>query len=161
MKLKLHRKYIKNDYTIGDLYLVENGKDIWLCNTLEDKVRDLNKDGDLNDVGEGKVYGQTAIPYGTYKIDMETPSPKFSNYRKYPVYSKYGGKLPRLLNVNGFDGVLIHIGNTNRDTFGCILVGQNKEKGKVLNSTATFFSLMDNYLIPACKRGEEITIEVI
>lgn len=157
MKLTLHRKYPKNDYTIGNLYI--DGR--FFCNTLEDKVRDLNKDGDLNDVGEGKVYGQTAIPYGTYKIDMKTPSPKFSNFNKYPSYRKYEGKLPRLLNVNGFDGVLIHIGNTNKDTLGCILVGQNKEKGKVLNSTSTFYSLMDNYLIPACKRGEEITIEVV
>lgn len=157
MKLTLHRKYPKTNYTIGDLYI--NGR--FFCNTLEDKVRDLNKDGDLNDLGEGKVYEQTAIPYGTYKIDMDTISPKFSNFNKYPSYRKYEGKLPRLLNVKDFEGVLIHIGNTPKDTNGCILVGKNLSKGMVLNSTSTFYKLMDEYLLPAQKRGEEIVIEVV
>lgn len=161
MKLKLHRKWCKDKYTISNLYLVKNGKDIWLCNTLEPKVRDYNKDGDLNDLNEAKVYGETAIPYGEYKIDMNTVSPKYSNFNKYPAYRKYNGKLPRLINVPHFEGVLIHIGNTKRDTEGCILVGRNLSKGMVLNSTSTFYNLMDNFLLPAYNNGEEITIDIV
>lgn len=154
MKLTLHRKYPKNNYTIGDLYI--NGH--FFCNTLEDKVRDLNKDGDLNDVGEGKVYGQTAIPYGTYKIDMETVSPKFKNR----VWAKkYGGIVPRLLNVPHFEGVLIHPLNKASESLGCIGCGKNTIKGQITQATATHYKLMDEYLLPANKRGEEITIEVV
>lgn len=156
MKLTLHRKYPKIDYTISNLYI--DGK--FFCNVLEDKVRDLNKNGKF-DFGETKVYSHTAIPYGTYKIDMDTISPKFSDFNKYPSYRKYEGKLPRLLNVKDFEGVLIHIGNTTKDTNGCLLVGRNLSKGMVLNSTSTFYKLMDEYLLPAHKRGEEITIEVV
>ena len=64
MRLELKRKALLPEYTIGDLFI--DGK--LFCNTLEDTVRDLNKDGDLNDHGEGKVYGKTAIPYGTYEV---------------------------------------------------------------------------------------------
>lgn len=118
MKLRLERVFKKETYTIGKLYI----DNVYLCDTLEDKVRDLNKDGDLNDPGETKVYGQTAIPYGTYDVVLSY-SPKFKR------------NLPRLLNVKNFDGILIHRGNTNKDTDGCILVGENKEVGKVLFST--------------------------
>lgn len=108
MKLVLHRKYLKNDYTIGNLYLKdEYGSQKFICNILEDKVRDLNKNGRF-DNGETKVQDRTAIPYGEYKIDMDTISPRFSNAIKYPKYARYGGKLPRLMDVPNFSGVLIH-----------------------------------------------------
>lgn len=84
---------------------------------------------------------------------MNTVSPKF----KDRVWAKpYGGKLPRLENVPGYEGVLIHVGNKPADTLGCILVGQNKVKGQVINSTATFNKLME-----ALKdnNGVEITIK--
>ena len=54
MELKLVRKYCKDEYTIGQLFVIENGKAIWVADTLEDKVRDYNKDGDLLDEGEEK-----------------------------------------------------------------------------------------------------------
>lgn len=108
MKLILHRKYLKNDYTIGNLYLKdEYGNQKFICNILEDKVRDLNKNGKF-DNGEVKVQDRTAIPYGEYKIAMDIISPRFSNATKYPKYAKYGGMLPRLLGVPEFSGVLIH-----------------------------------------------------
>lgn len=117
MKLKLIRFFLGALYTIGRLYI----DGVYFCDTLEDKVRDYNKDGDLNDPGETKIYGETAIPYGTYEIRL-TYSPKFKR------------KLPLIMNVPGFDGIRMHRGNFPKDTLGCILVGENREKGVVLNS---------------------------
>lgn len=134
MRLTLYRKYRKANYTIGELYI--NGE--YFCNTLEDTDRDLYQGMGTDYIREHKVWGETAIPYGTYKVTLEVISPKFS---KKEVYKFCEGKLPRLLSVPAFDGVLIHIGNTASDSNGCILVGQNKEKGKVINSTATFKAL--------------------
>ena len=142
MKLRLERKYFKDTYTIGNLYI--NGS--FFSNTLEDKNRDVNKNGKF-DNGETKVYGETCIPFGTYKIIL-TISPKFKR------------ELPRLLNVPSFEGVLIHRGNTAKDSAGCILVGENKAVGKVLNSTPyeeRLVKMMKN----AISRGEEITIEIV
>lgn len=154
MKLTLQRKYPKSNYTIGNLYI----DGVFFCNTIEDKVRDLNKDGDLNDAGERKVYGQTAIPYGIYEIDMDTVSPKFKN-RDWA--KKYGGVVPRLLNVPHFEGVLIHPLNKAEESLGCIGCGRNTIKGQVTQATNTHYKLMDDYLLPAHKRGEKITLEVI
>ena len=123
MKLTLKRIALKDTYTIGRLFV--NGE--YFCDTLEDKIRDLNKNGKF-DNGEKKVYGETAIPYGKYKIDMNTVSPRFKNR----VWAKpYGGKIPRLLNVDSFNGVLIHPGTTSKDTSGCLLVGRNTIVGKL------------------------------
>lgn len=104
-----------------------------------------------------KVYGQTAIPTGVYKIDMDTVSPKF---RSRSWAKPFDGRLPRLINVPAFDGVLIHVGNTAEDSLGCILVGRNKQVGKVLQSTATFGSLME-ILLKASNAGESIYIQIV
>ena len=156
MEIVLKRLYKKDDYTIGKLYI--NGE--YFCDTLEDKVRDLNKDGDLNDVGEGKVYGKTAIPYGRYKVTLDVVSPKFS---KYEFYSETcGGKVPRLLNVPHFDGILIHVadGYKGADLLsGCIGVGFNLIKGGLLNGKQVFCDLYRE-LASANDRGEEIWITI-
>lgn len=141
MELKVKRVALKSTYTIGRLYV----DGVYVCDTLEDAVRDT------------KIYGKTAIPYGTYKITMDVVSPKFKD-RSWA--KPYGGKLPRLLDVPNYEGVLIHVGNTDADSSGCLLVGQNKVKGQVVNSTQTFMSLMEKHLIPAKNRGEEITITI-
>ena len=160
MKLKLHRKYIKNDYTIGDLYLVENGKDIWLCNTLEDKVRDLNKNGRF-DNGETKVMHKTAIPYGTYNITLDVVSPKFC---KYPFYKAVcNGKLPRLLNVPHFEGILIHCAEGDKGAellSGCIGVGLNTIKGGLTKSKDNF-RIVYSLLLHAKSMNEELNIEIV
>lgn len=145
MKLRLKRILKGEKYTIGKLYV----NNIYFCDTLEDKVRNLQK--------EPKVYGKTAIPAGIYEIDMNTVSPKFKN-RSWA--RKYKGIVPRLKNVPYFSGVLIHPGNTSVDTDGCILVGENSVAGKVLNSQKYWFILMDR-LIKAKEAKEEITIEII
>ena len=156
MELKVIRKWKKNEYTIGDLYV----DGVWVSNTLEDAVRDLNRNGQF-DNGERKIPGKTAIPYGRYEITMKVKSPKYSNFSKYSWAKKYDGYLPRLLNVPHFDGVLIHPGNTAADTEGCLCVGLNKVVGKVINSVNTFRRLMDDYLVPAKKRNENIVITII
>lgn len=157
MRLKLERKYLKETYTIGNLYI--DGK--FFCNTIEDKVRDLNKDGDLLDPGETKVYGETAIPYGTYEITLDVVSPKFS---KYPFYMEIcNGKLPRLLNVPHFEGILIHVADGYRGADlvqGCIGIGKNKIKGGLLEGKETFKKLY-NLLDTANKNREAISIEIV
>lgn len=156
MKLLLKRIALKPNYTIGKLYV----DGVYVCDTLEDTVRDLNKNGRF-DNGEQKVYSKTAIPYGTYSITMNVKSPKFSNFSRYSWAKKYDGYLPRLEKVPNFDGVLLHPGGTHEDTSGCVLVGQNKAVGKVLYSVATFNELMDKYLVPAKNRNESITITIV
>ena len=145
MKLKLRRIFKGDKYTIGHLYI----NNIYFCDTLEDKVRNLPK--------EPKVYGETAIPAGTYEIDMNTISPKFKN-RSWA--KKWGGIVPRLKNVPYFDGVLIHVGNNKDDTDGCIIVGDNQIVGGLVNSTIQFNRLMQR-LVDANKRKESIIIEII
>ena len=136
MKLRLVRRFKGKTYTIGSLSV--NGEKF--CDTLEDRVRDLAG-------GESKVPGETAIPEGRYKVIVNR-SPKF------------GRDLPRLLDVPQFEGVLIHRGNTDKDSSGCILVGENKVKGKVINSTP-----YEEKLVTLCKAaladGETIEIEVV
>jgi hypothetical protein len=160
MKLRLRRIALKETYTIGKLEAWKDGQWVYLCDTIEDKNRDLNKNG-VFDNGEKKVYGETAIPYGTYKITMNVVSPKFSNFTKYPYARKYQGYMPRLLNVNHFDGILIHPGRSARSSAGCIIVGKNKIVGQVVESTEVWCSLMEHYFWPARKSGEPITIEIV
>lgn len=105
MNIKIIRRYKKDNYTIGDLYI--NGE--WFCNTLEDKDRNLNDSMNEDEIKQIKVYGRTAIPCGTYRITI-TYSPKFKT------------KLPLINNVKGFTAIRIHQGNNHNHTEGCILV---------------------------------------
>jgi hypothetical protein len=152
MEIVVKRIALRDTYTIGKLYI--NGT--YFSDTLEDTVRDINKDGDLNDVGEGKVYGETAIPYGRYEVTMKVQSPKYSQRASYAWCKGY---LPRLLNVPHFEGILIHSGNYPQDSNGCLLVGENKVKGCVINSMATLKRLVP---IPkhASDNGEKIWITI-
>ena len=156
MELTLKRIALRSEYTIGKLYV--DGK--YVCDTIEDTVRDLDKDGKFAN-GEVKIPGKTAIPYGRYEITMKVKSPKYSNFSKYSWAKKYDGYLPRLLNVPHFDGVLIHVVNSALDSEACVLVGENKVVGKVINSVNTFRRLMDDYLVPAKKRNERIFMVIV
>lgn len=153
MELKLDRKYKKPNYTIGKLYI----NDKYFCDTIEDADRGLKDSMSESEIKLKKVYSKTAIPTGTYEIIMNTISPKFKN-RSWA--KPYGGKLPRLLNVKGFEGVLIHVGNKPEDSLGCILVGKNNIKGQVTESTITFNKLMKE-LLQAHLKKEQITITLI
>lgn len=160
MRLRLERKALRATYTIGHLYDVTDGKREYICDVVEDKVRDLNHNGKF-DNGEVKIPSQTAIPYGTYRVTMWTRSPKFSNFSKYPYARKYNGYLPRLLNVPHFEGILIHCGTSAASSAGCLIVGYNKVVGRVVDSQKAFAKLMDGYLVPAKNAGEAIYIEIV
>lgn len=143
MKLLLKRIFLGDTYTIGKLYI--DGK--YFCDTLEDKVRDLNKDGDLNDKGEGKVYGKTAIPYGSYSV-VYNWSPKFRR------------NMPRILNVKHFEGILIHYGQTSKNSAGCVLVGENKVKGQLANSMTIFNRLISLFEMEKERGKNNHTIKI-
>jgi len=127
MQLNLIRSDFSDTCTSGELSIVG---DDFRCYTLEDKDRRLSQSDSLETIKEIKVYGKTAIPYGTYEIAV-TYSNKF---RKF---------LPLLINVPGFDGIRIHPGNTEADTLGCILTGTVKDvlNNRVLNSRTAFAEL--------------------
>lgn len=131
-KVELIRIARKDTYTIGHLYV--DGK--YICDTLEDKDRGLTQDDEIVDIKAVKVKGQTAIPTGTYRMLLNVVSPRFGKKPFYQTVCK--GHVPRLECVPGFDGVLIHVGNTAKDTEGCILVGYNKAVGQVINSKDAF-----------------------
>ena len=156
MEVLIKRIAKKDTYTIGNLFI--DGK--YICDTLEDKDRGLTQKMPLSEIKSKKIYGETAIPTGRYKLDLNTVSPKYSNSSKYKWAQKYEGKLPRILNIPGFEGVLLHVGNSAQDSLGCPLVGKNKVVGKVLESTKTFTDLMDNYFVPARDKNEEIWITI-
>lgn len=149
MKLTLKRTAKKPTYTIGKLYI----DDVYFCDTIEDTDRGLYQGQDLALIKKIKINSKTAIPRGTYKITLNIVSPKYSKKKIYQDICK--GRVPRLLNVPGYEGVLIHIGNTADDSSGCILVGENKQVGKVLNSTETFRKLYNKI-----KGQENLTIEI-
>ena len=116
--LTLKRDTYTSKTTIGKLYL----NDVFICDTLEDVCRDMNKDGDLDDSGESKIYGETAIPSGIYKITLAM-SPRFKKL------------LPLLHDIKNYSSVLIHHGNWAKDTHGCILVG-TRGKDALLGGTS-------------------------
>ena len=142
MELRLERLWPKAEYTVGRLYV--DGE--LFCNTLEDKVADVNRNGEF-DGAERKVPGKTAIPYGTYKIF-------------YGWSPRFGRNLPRLLNVTAFEGILIHPGNTAEDSAGCILIGRNTEVGR-LTQSRLYSDELNKRIDIAQRRGEPITIEIV
>lgn len=153
MNIVVNRIAKKADYTIGKLYI----DGVYFCDTLEDTDRGLTQQMSLTEINKKKIHSKTAIPTGTYKIDMGTISPRFGKTSFYKTLC--GGMVPRLISVPGFSGVLIHVGNTQKDTDGCILVGKNKKVGQVLDSKVTFTQLY-NILNAAKNKGESITIQI-
>ena len=152
MELKSKRIFKGGLYTISKLYV----DGVYECDVLEDTDRGLSDSMELSEIKKVKQYGKTAIPTGTYAIDMDTVSPKF----KDRIWAKVcDGKLPLLQNVKGFSGVLIHVGNTPEDTLGCLLVGFNKVKGQVVNSTDAFKKLYEK-MKEAHDRGESINLTI-
>ena len=154
MELIVDRKWKKQNYTISNLTI--DGK--WFSNVLEDTDRGLDSSMSIDKVKQLKKPSITAIPRGTYEITLDVVSPKYSTNSFYKQVCN--GKVPRLLNVKGFEGILIHAGNTEKNTDGCLLVGVNKVKGQVINSKETFKELY-KLLKDKHNKGEKITIKIL
>ena len=142
MEIKLIRDTYSTKSTIGKLYL--NGT--FFCDTLEDVCRDQNRDGDLDDKGEEKVYGKTCIPAGRYKVIIN-------------MSNRFKKRMPLLLNVPKYEGIRIHNGNTAAHTDGCPLVGKRMGADFVGNSVGTFDRLMIRLEILA--KIEDIYITIV
>ena len=120
MKVLIDRKWKKDTYTIGRVYV--DGE--FFCNSMEDCDRGLRQDMSVGEISRLKVYGETAIPTGKYKVTMT-------------MSAKYKRVMPQIMNVPGYSGVRIHSGNTAADSFGCVLLGKNTKVGWISDSRAT------------------------
>lgn len=152
LKLRLERRWKRDSYTIGALFV----NDVRFSETVEDCDRGLDSSMSIEEIKSKKIYAETAIPAGTYKIIL-TRSPKFMN-KSWAI--PYNGLVPELVNVKGFSGVRIHPANYATELEGCIAPGFNKVKGGVVNSVLTYTDLMKNYIYPAWERGEEIKLTI-
>jgi len=141
MKLKVVRE-TKNDVcTIGSLFI----NDVFFCYTLEDKDRGLKQSDSLLFIQAKKIFGLTAIPSGFYKLTVNQ-SPKFKRM------------LPRILDIKGFDGVLLHRGNSANDSLGCILIGYKKGDNSIFESTKAETDLVNRLLL---HNNEVHSIEIV
>lgn len=152
VNVEVERAWKKADYTIGRFFV--NG--IRFHESLEDPDRGLASTMSLDQIKAAKVYGQTAIPVGTYKLILSV-SPK---YKDRSWAKKYDGLVPEIIGVPGYSGVRIHPANNASEIEGCIAVGENKVRGGVINSQKTHCELMDKYLMPAWIAGEEMSITI-
>lgn len=131
---------------------------VYFCDTLEDKDRGLKQTMTDAEIKKLKVQNETAIPTGKYQLLLDVKSPNFGDRPFYVQTCK--GCVPRIDNVPGFAGILIHCGNIDKDSSGCILVGENKVVGKVIYSQKTFTRLMSQYLNPARDIGVRVDITI-
>ena len=152
MILKVKREQPRDTYTPGKLYI--DGE--YFSDTLEDLDRGLTQDMSIGEIQSKKIYGETAIPKGTYKITLDVVSPKFS---QYPFYMEVcQGKIPRLVDVPGYEGVLIHVvDGPKKDKLlqGCIGIGERQSDGSLLNGKETFRKLYSKI-----KGQDNLTIEI-
>lgn len=146
MKLHLFRYSENDESTLGLLYL--NGK--FICYTLEDQYQ------------ENKVYAETRIPVGEYKITLRTVG---GFHERYKVQFKdiHKGTL-WIRDIPGFEYVLIHCGNTDNDTAGCILVGdsslQNVSNRGYIGDSVKAYRRIYPAIAQALTQGEHVTIEI-
>ena len=134
MKIEVNRIFKASTYTIGELSVNDN----YLCDTLEDRVRPEGE----------KVYGETAIPAGTYTVVLS-----YSN--------RFKKVMPEIQNVPNFTGVRIHCGNSSKDTEGCLLVG--KWDGKTdnwISDSKNSYNKLYPLLEEAFNKKENITITI-
>lgn len=152
MKLTIKRTITRNSYTLGKLYV----DGVYFCDTLEDKDRGLTQSMSVEQIKSMKVPGETAIPKGTYRVTLDVVSPKFS---KYPFYMQTcGGKLPRLIDVKGYEGVLIHVADgPKRDSLvqGCIGIGNLSAEEYLMNGKKVFAELYNKL------KGNNIELEIV
>lgn len=142
MEIKVIRKFKREEYTIGEMLV--NGQHF--CDTLEDKDRGLRSDMTLSQIKKIKVYAQTAIPYGTYKVSVY-------------FWPKHRKNFPLLHDVPGFTGILIHGGANAGHSAGCILIGENKIKGGLVNCEK-YVRMLTTMCDEAIKRGDVVKVTI-
>ena len=158
MQLEVLRVSSGADSTNGLLFLLENHcnepdgswvERTFLCYTLEDEYRDK------------KVYGETRIPKGTYKLGFRKVGGYTQRYaKKFPKIHK--GML-HVLDVPGFEYILIHCGNTDEHTAGCLLVGDSQENNQIkkdgfIGKSTQAYTRIYPKIAEALEKGENVTI---
>jgi hypothetical protein len=136
MLIKVIRKWLTDKSSVGEMFIDGD----FICYTLEDKDREVEEDASR------KIKGETAIPLGKYRV-IRNMSARFKRM------------LPRLLDVFGFEGILIHPGNTDKDTEGCILLGMTRENNAI-GQSRNAFAVVDALIKKALDAGEKVTIEI-
>ena len=152
MELEVLRVSSQDDSTNGILFDITGGQRKFLCYTLEDEHR------------ETKVMAETRIPTGTYRITLRTVGGHHSRYIK-----KYGDMHKGMLwvrNVPNFEYILIHTGNTDEHTAGCLLVGDSQQanfgdSNGFVGSSTQAYKRMYPPIAAALEAGEEVTITYI
>lgn len=139
MHIAVIRKWLTQEATISEVHV--NGER--LCYGLEDCCREIEG----QPVESWKVKGETAIPYGTYPVEIT-----YSN--------RFKKDMLQIMDVPGFDGIRIHAGNTSADTEGCLLVGDIKGNDYVGSSRNALVKVFGT-VAAAIHRGEEVTIEFV
>ena len=152
MKLKVLRFSSQEDSTSGLLFLEKDSGLEFLCYTLEDEYR------------KDKVMGETRVPAGTYKIELRTEGGFHGRYKK-----KYGSMHKGMLhvtNVPNFKWILIHTGNTDEHTAGCLLVGDSQENNVIvkdgfIGKSVNAYKRIYPDIADALENNEEVTIEYV
>jgi len=153
MLVEVKRIYNCTKYCISHIYI--DGS--YVCDAIEDTDRMLDQSiGDAK-VREKKIPKKTAIPTGKYEIVMDVISPKFKEKKYYRDFC--GGRMPRLVGVPGFLGILFHRGIDENSSAGCLILGYNKVKGKVVDSQRAF-EMFWHKLEVAHKIGERIWCQI-
>lgn len=151
--IRIERRWKKERYTIGRLYV----DGVYWFNTLEDTDRGLHSGMGVVTIKAKKVACETAIPRGQYEVTLVATV----SFRDRAWAKKYDGLVPRLHKVKGFDGILIHPGNTAADTRGCILPGLNTKVGQLTSSASCYYRLMDEVFMPAHNAGQTVILDII
>ena len=152
MKLKVLRFSSQEDSTSGLLFLDGDLGLEFLCYTLEDEDRAL------------KVRGETRVPAGTYEIKLRTEGGFHGRYTKR-FAGMHKGML-HVINVPNFKWILIHTGNTDEHTAGCLLVGDSQENNKIIKDgfvgkSTNAYKRIYPPIAKALEKGEKVTIEYI
>ena len=152
MKLKVLRFSSQEDSTSGLLFLEGDLGLEFLCYTLEDERRIL------------KIKGESRVPAGRYKIELRTQGGFHEKYKK--KYRTFHKGMLHVTNVPNFEYILIHTGNTDEHTAGCLLVGDSQENNVIIKdgfigkSVNAYKRIYPN-ISKAISRNEEVTIEYI
>lgn len=140
MELKVERFQHNENETFGKFYI----EGVYQCFTLEDPYK------------EKKVWGETRIPEGRYKVELRKAGGFHEKYTEKFGKDFHRGML-HVTNVPNYTYILIHIGNTNKDTNGCLLVGTGKTKNSITNSTLAYKKIYPP-IAKALEEGKEVWI---